>query len=423
MLALMLENRSVDGSCARHLLAQNPKEDELLRAALKKAVAIPSKSILFNIDQKADIISKSQTTPCCRCSSRSSTRCAATSASKATSPSSNEISTAGTSSRPSRPAYQRTPTSPGSAVEQALLESGNIARAYAEITGEDPALAKGILDKYRAQYSVSIEDFSNQVKAWLDKKPANFRLNFFVDEVGQYIADNTKLMTNLQTVAESLATKCQGRAWIIVTAQEDMNSVLGDMNKQQSNDFSKIQALCQPPQAHQRRRGRGDPEAPAHQERIGAELLATTYDQQFNNFKTLFEFADGGQQYTNFRDAEHFTYCYPFVPYQFPLFQAAIRGLSQHNGFEGKANSVGERSMLGVFREVAIAIDNEPVGQLATFDRMFEGIRGALKSAIQSAINNAERHLGDPTPCACSRRSSWSSTSRSSRPRCATSAC
>ncbi|MBN0903430.1 hypothetical protein JTL94_37420, partial [Pseudomonas aeruginosa] len=51
--------------------------------------------------------------------------------------------------------------------------------------------------------------------------------------------------------------------------------------------------------------------------------------------------------------------------------------------------------MLGVFREVAIAIDNEPVGQLATFDRMFEGIRGALKSAIQSAINTAEHHLGD----------------------------
>jgi hypothetical protein len=51
--------------------------------------------------------------------------------------------------------------------------------------------------------------------------------------------------------------------------------------------------------------------------------------------------------------------------------------------------------MLGVFREVAIAIENEPVGQLATFDRMFEGIRGALKSGIQSAINTAERNLGD----------------------------
>jgi hypothetical protein len=56
--------------------------------------------------------------------------------------------------------------------EQALLESGNIARAYSQITGEDPAHAQGILDKYRAQYSVSIEDFANQSRAWLDKQPA-----------------------------------------------------------------------------------------------------------------------------------------------------------------------------------------------------------------------------------------------------------
>ena len=30
-------------------------------------------------------------------------------------------------------------------------------------------------------------------------------MNFFVDEVGQYVADHVKLMTNLQTIAESLA--------------------------------------------------------------------------------------------------------------------------------------------------------------------------------------------------------------------------
>ena len=63
-----------------------------------------------------------------------------------------------------------------------------------------------------------------------------------MDEVGQYIAEHTKLMTNLQTIAESLATKCKGRAWIIVTAQEDMDTVIGDMNQQKSNDFTKIQA-------------------------------------------------------------------------------------------------------------------------------------------------------------------------------------
>ncbi len=77
----------------------------------------------------------------------------------------------------------------------------------------------GILDKYRSQYRVSIEDFAEQINAYIERQSTQenqkeFRLNFFVDEVGQYIAENVKLMTNLQTIAESLATKCRGRAWV-----------------------------------------------------------------------------------------------------------------------------------------------------------------------------------------------------------------
>ena len=63
-----------------------------------------------------------------------------------------------------------------------------------------------------------------------------------MDEVGQYISDNTKLMLNLQTIAESLATKTKGSSWILVTSQEDMEAIVGDMNKSQQNDFSRIQA-------------------------------------------------------------------------------------------------------------------------------------------------------------------------------------
>lgn len=398
MLALLLENREVNGSNALDIfLPKIHQDDELLRAKLKQAVAIPSQSILFNIDQKADIISKTQVDALLSVFV------------KVFNEACGYYGKQGYIAQFERDLDERNQFQAFKAAyhslasktwergrEQALLESGNIARAYAEVTGEDAAQAKGILDKYRTQYSVSIEDFGNQVKAWLDQHPANFRLNFFVDEVGQYIADNTKLMTNLQTVAESLATKCQGRAWIIVTAQEDMTDVLGDMSKQQSNDFSKIQARF----ANRLKLTSADV-AEVIQKRLltkneaGRQLLHDVYAQQANNFKTLFDFADGGQRYQNFRDEEHFIYAYPFIPYQFPLFQAAIRGLSQHNGFEGRANSVGERSMLGVFRDVAMAIEHEAVGQLATFDRMFEGIRSALKGGIQSAINVAERNLND----------------------------
>jgi len=399
MLALLLENRRVDAETALDIfLTKIPEDDQLLSAQLKKAVSIPSKSILFNIDQKADIISKTQMDALLSVFVKVfNEMCGYYGKQGYIAQFERDLDSRDLfeAFKTQYQAHAKKPWERGR--EQALLEGGNIAKAYAEITGEDKDLAKGILDKYRTQHTLSIEDFGNQVKAWLDKKPANFRLNFFVDEVGQYIAENTKLMTNLQTVAESLATKCQGRAWIIVTAQEDMNSVLGDMSKQQSNDFTKIQARF----ANRLKLTSADV-AEVIQKRLlskneqGVKLLGAVYEKQFNNFKTLFDFSDCTQHYQNFRDLEHFTYCYPFVPYQFPLFQAAIRGLSMHNGFEGKANSVGERSMLGVFREVAIAINAAPMGELATFDRMFEGIRGALKSAIQSAINNAERHLGDP---------------------------
>ena len=399
MLALLLENRVIDGSSALDLfLPKIHADDALLRAKLQQAVAIPAKSILFNIDQKADIIAKSQVDALLSVFVKVfNEMCGYYGKQGYIAQFERDLDSRG-QFQPFKDAFQAIAHKPWErGREQALLEAGNIAKAYTRITGEDPAHAQGILDKYRAHYSVSIEDFANQIKAWLDKQPSNFRLNFFVDEVGQYIADNLKLMTNLQTVAESLATKCQGRAWIIVTAQEDMNSVLGDLSRQQSNDFTKIQARF----ASRLKLTSADV-AEVIQKRllaknaIGAELLQTTYARQVNNFKTLFDFTDGSQHYSNFRDEAHFTDCYPFVPYQFPLFQSAIRGLSLHNGFEGKANSVGERSMLGVFREVAMAIDREPVGQLATFDSLFEGIRGVLKSGIQSAINNAERHLGDP---------------------------
>ena len=51
--------------------------------------------------------------------------------------------------------------------------------------------------------------------------------------------------------------------------------------------------------------------------------------------------------------------------------------------------------MLGVFQEVAIKISDRPVGELATFDLMYQGIRSTLKSGIQSSILMAERQLAD----------------------------
>lgn len=58
MLALVLENRKVEGAGAADIFLAKLADEPMLAGALRKAVAVPSKSILFNIDQKADVISK-----------------------------------------------------------------------------------------------------------------------------------------------------------------------------------------------------------------------------------------------------------------------------------------------------------------------------------------------------------------------------
>ena len=48
---------------------------------------------------------------------------------------------------------------------------------------------------------------------------------FLVDEIGQFIGQDTHLMLNLQTIVENLGTTCEGRAWVVVTSQEDIDAV------------------------------------------------------------------------------------------------------------------------------------------------------------------------------------------------------
>jgi hypothetical protein len=397
ILALLLENRIIDGTPALDLFLPKCAGNAILAANLKKAAAVPSRSILFNIDQKADVISKTQVDALLAVFVKVfDEMCGYYGKQGYIAKFERDLDQRGLYEAFKRAFQQHAAFSWETGREQALLEAENISLAYAETTGSSVESGQGILEKYRTDYKVSIEDFAVEVNQYIERQGPGFRLNFFVDEVGQYIAGNVKLMTNLQTIAESLATKCRGRAWIVVTSQQEMKDVIGEMTAQQGNDFSKIMGRFST-----RMILTSQNVAVVIQKRLlaknstGIPLLESLYDQQVNNFGTLFDFSDGSRTYRSFRKQEDFIDSYPFIPYQFELFQAAIQGLSLHNAFEGRHSSVGERSMLAVFQQVAVHIANHDIGQLATFDLMFEGIRTALKSQFQQSIITAENNLNN----------------------------
>src|SRR5699024_3198834 len=196
-------------------------DDARIIASLKKAAAIPAKSLLFNIDQKATLIAKDQTDALLKVFV------------KVFDESRGYFGNDGAVARfeedlDNRGQYEAFKAAFATHAgidwsqgrEQTALEGHNIDKAFAEVNGE---ANPGIIGQYQKSYAVSIEDFATSVKAWIDKQEPGYRLNFFVDEVGQFIADDVKLMLNLQTIAESLNTKCKGQSWVFVTSQEDMD--------------------------------------------------------------------------------------------------------------------------------------------------------------------------------------------------------
>jgi len=399
MLALLLEDRNINGvSVLETLLEKVPKTDAILKAEIKKAANLPSESILFNIDQKADAINKSEFDAVLGVFAKVFDEfCGYYGQQGYIAKLERDLDEEGLFKEFQRNFQDLRGISWHEGRESFNLNRRKIAQAFARATGNPEDSAVDIIKSYREDYTLSIEDFANNINDYIQNQEKGFRLNFYVDEVGQYIAENVKLMTNLQTIAESLATICKGQAWLFVTSQDDMTTVLGDFGQKQSNDFSKIQARFKT-QIHLS----SQDVAEVIQKRLlnkndeGVVTTQALYEREHKNFGTIFKFPGGGMTFRGFRDQDHFVNSYPFIPYQYSLFQQAIESLSKHNAFTGKHSSVGERSMLGVFQDVAKSISDQVVGSFGSFDLMYEGIRNAVKSRNQSAIFNAEENLGNP---------------------------
>jgi len=399
MLALMLDSQKrVDG--VRPIQILLPKiEDQVLRGNLQRAAKIPAQSILFNIDQKSDSIGGDRTSPVLEVFIKVLNEAQGYYAKQGhIAQFEYELDRRGELDA-FKDAYAKASGSTWQADLPVLevLENETFAKVYAAHFKKSYTEGLNIFDRLRATYKVSIESFAQRVKEYIDKQAPGFRLNFFVDEAGQFIGQNSSLMLNLQTITETLSTVCNGRAWVFVTSQGDLKSVLGEMKGSGSTDFSKIQGRFK---THLTLSSADVREV--IQRRLLAKheaeplVLTDIYDREKDNLQTLFRFSDESRYNKGWRGSDEFCNLYPFVPYQFDLFQAAVQQLSSHDAFTGKYASVGERSMLAVFQEVAKQLRDIEIGNLATFDLMYDGIATTLRGNLITTLQQSARQLSNP---------------------------
>ena len=238
----------------------------------------------------------------------------------------------------------------------------------------------------KGSYDLSIEKFVSLVKEYCEKKGPNHHVIFLVDEIGQYIADDTQLMLNLQTIVEDLGTACRGKAWVIVTSQEDIDSI----TKTKGNDFSKIQ-------------GRFDTRLSLsasnvdevirkrilEKNEISESALKLLYEQKESIIKNLITFTADTADKKLYTDKTDFADCYPFIPYQFNLLGQVLTAVRTH-GASGKHLSDQSRSMLALFQESAVRLKDSQEGVLVPFSYFYDPLHKFIDHQHSQVITDAE---------------------------------
>ena len=272
-----------------------------------------------------------------------------------------------------------------------------VVEALRQTLGQSESSVEKWVDGAEENFSLTVENFTKWVRRYLDSRGSDQRIMFLVDEVGQFIGSDTHLMLNLQTITEQLGTICEGRAWVVVTSQEDLDAVLGDLRSAKAHDFSKIQA---------RFKTRLSLSSANVDEVIKKRLLdkkeeaasplAQAYDGKQDILKNQLSFVKAGMSFKTYADVGDFTACYPFAAYQFSLVQKVFESIRKA-GATGLSLSRGERSTLDAFQSAAKQLGNDEIGALVPFYRFYPSVEGFLDTAVKSTIEQAsDNHVLEP---------------------------
>jgi len=264
-----------------------------------------------------------------------------------------------------------------------------LSEALAHASEQSPESAKAWVEQVENNFPLDIRNFCKWVNEYLDLT-GDRNLLFLVDEVGQFIGKNTQMMLKLQTITEDLGTYCGGRAWVIVTSQADIDAAIGGMDKQDGEDFSKIQG---------RFSTRLQLSSSNTSEVIQKRLLSKTEDARTHLINVFAEKGDILRNQLTFdktttaslkgyTDAPSFVDNYPFVPYHYTLVQKVFESI-RTKGATGKHLAMGERSLLDAFQSAAKQMKDSVLDVLIPFYSFYAPIESFLEPAVKRTIDQA----------------------------------
>lgn len=264
-----------------------------------------------------------------------------------------------------------------------------LTQALAAATQQSQESARQTVEELGHNFPLDVKNFCKWVNEYIESKNGRHIL-FLVDEVGQFIGKNTQMMLKLQTFVEDLGTTCGGRAWVVVTSQADLDAAIGDMEKREGDDFSKIQGRFGiKPSLSSSNTAEVIQKRLLEKNDAAREQLATIYAEKGDILRNQLSFdKTTTAELKPFTDAPSFIDNYPFIPYHYPLVQKVFESI-RTKGATGKHLAMGERSLLDAFQSAAKQEKDSGLEVLIPFYCFYSPIESFLEPAVKRTIDNA----------------------------------
>ena len=386
ILSYLLENKVVDGMKAVDYFNDKIK-DPVLLADMKRAGDISADVILFNIDSKSESDAKANKDAIVKVFNRVFNDMQGFCGSIPwVADLERQMSADGTYTAFKDEFARIAGRQWTAARDDFYYEEDAIVAALAAATRMSEEAARNWYNKAEENYTLTVDKFAKRVRKYIEGKGRNHHVVFCVDEMGQYIGDSSGLMLNLQTVVEDLGAECGGKAWVMVTSQQDIDAV----TRVKGNDFSKIQgrfntrlslSSANVDEVIKRRILEKTP--------VAKDTLQLLYETKSSILKNLITFSADTPEKKFYTGSADFAEVYPFIPYQFNLLQQVLTSIRIH-GSTGKHLSEGERSMISSFQESAIRFAGSEQGALIPFSAFYDTIEAFLDSTIRTVVIHAQ---------------------------------
>lgn len=389
MLGYLIENKAASGINAPDFFIDKIK-DETIMADIKMAASSNTKVVIFNIDSKAGSTAKSKPQAIMDVMLRTFNEAVGLSA---TTPWVADMERELIKEGNYESFIEKFQTYANKnwkkdGRNQAFLNRNNIIKAIIDVRDMDEESARKYFDDQVSNFSMTTERFAKIVDEYC--KTNKSRVAFLMDEVGQFVGTNTELMLNLQTCVEDLGRYCNGKAWVIVTSQQELK-VMVDATQGTRLDFSKIQ-------------GRFDTRillSGANADEVIKKRILDKKDEVKSTLETLYEtndarlanliIFDAKPTWNGYRGKDDFKNVYPFISYQFELLQKVFNAIRDHGMTEGKHLSQNERSLLNAFQESSKSYAERELGVLVPFDDFYQTVDNFIDYDVKTVFINASQ--------------------------------